>query len=109
MTQNHLHEHPHCVYRFFAEDGTFLYVGCTSQPVERIHAHSTSQPWWTAVAYAHFEQFATKREALDTERFYIEEHQPRHNVSYAERWAKRRQWKRPTDPHLKPGITEEAA
>jgi excinuclease UvrABC nuclease subunit len=78
----------HYVYRFWAADGTCLYVGCvgTSWPRavhERLHEHglksSPSRRFMREVAHIDCASFASSKDALAEETHQIAALQPVHN------------------------------
>lgn len=73
-------QRPTTLYRFFAEDGTLLYVGITSIGAARWKQHSKAQPWWHEVATTTTEHFPTREQALAAEKTAIIEEHPLHNV-----------------------------
>jgi len=72
----------HALYRFWAADGTLLYIGLTMNPPTRFKAHSKDKEWWLLVASVTFEHFPTRDALVAAERAAIEQERPVHNVTY---------------------------
>lgn len=86
------------LYRFW-QDETLLYVGISSQHVQRMRAHSKSAAWWDRVTHATFEHFASRQEVADAERDAIRLEKPEHNIVGTEKRAYRRAgWEEPKLP-----------
>lgn len=69
------------LYRFFDADGRLLYVGVTSNPKVRWHAHELYQHWWQEVHTKEIEWLPTRAEALAAERQAIRTEKPLHDKS----------------------------
>ena len=54
------------LYRFYANDGTLLYIGITISPPQRFKQHSRDKAWWNEVARIELVQF-NSREELENE------------------------------------------
>jgi predicted GIY-YIG superfamily endonuclease len=70
---------PNYVYYCYADDGRLLYVGLTYNPSSRMSHHRGRTPWWPRVASVRFEEFATRREAVNHEASEIARLEPPHN------------------------------
>lgn len=69
------------VYRVFDEAGVLLYVGCTTQPIEkRMRGHEMQSPWWPFYNSVTVEEHATRDEARYAEFTAITAEHPRWNV-----------------------------
>jgi hypothetical protein len=76
----------HWVYSHIGEDGTVLYVGCTSRPRDRTRAHKSAASWWSEVARVKvFGPWAVRADALAEERRRIEESHPPFNITHTPR------------------------
>lgn len=69
---------PHHVYRYYAKDGSVLYVGCTYNINKRDGQHSEKH-WYADVDHMVYETFTTRRTALMGEQVAIYRYSPRHN------------------------------
>ena len=69
------------VYRLYNDRDELLYVGFSTNLVERLrgHSHKCGQPWWPEVAYCSLEQFSGETEALAAEVSAIKTESPRYN------------------------------
>ena len=73
---------PCAVYRWFAETGRLLYVGCSTDPEARWKTLRWSEPSWTALAIRRTETwYPNVAEALDAELAAIQSEQPLMNLS----------------------------
>jgi hypothetical protein len=70
----------HALYRFFASDGSLLYIGITADPGARWKQHAGDKPWWSTVANITVEAFPSREAVLEAERAAILAERPRHNV-----------------------------
>lgn len=68
------------LYRFYAEDGTLLYVGITSRGPERWRDHEEFRTWWSRVASSRVEHFPDRPAAATAELDAIRTEQPVYNV-----------------------------
>jgi predicted GIY-YIG superfamily endonuclease len=68
------------LYRFYAIDGTLLYIGITQELPTRLRTHDRKQPWYCKVARITVEHFATRVEALEAEAAAIRAEGPLYNV-----------------------------
>lgn len=69
-----------CVYRYFDQAGTLLYVGKTVRGMTRVWEHTETSLWWPQVAYSTVEHFASDAQAAAAEQHAILTEQPLHNV-----------------------------
>lgn len=69
------------VYRFYAENGDLLYVGCTMRLAARIGEHTAGKSWWGEVTRATFDHFDNQRAALIAEARAIATEHPVHNTA----------------------------
>ena len=69
-----------CVYRFFAADGTLLYIGCTVRGDQRIDKHRYSTPWFEQAANITLEHFGSWLAASHAEAAAIITESPKYNV-----------------------------
>ena len=69
------------LYRIYSADDTLLYVGVTTNPVERLrsYAHKRGRKWWVSVDRITLLWFAENYEALAAERTVIKSERPVHN------------------------------
>lgn len=70
------------VYTFLTDNGTVLYVGCTSNFPSRIQRHYHKRTWFNDVAVIRRERIADRAEALAREQVLIRLHRPVHNVRH---------------------------
>ena len=68
------------LYRFFAEDGSLLYVGLTVNPGARLRKHKAEKPWWSTIASITIEQHTSLEELRKAERDAIRTEKPAHNI-----------------------------
>lgn len=82
------------LYRYFDAAGVLLYVGITSRRTGRSLQHAAEKSWWSEVARAEYEHFATREEAARRERLVIATERPRHNITGAGThvWSMLRAW-----------------
>lgn len=73
------------VYRFFACDGSLLYVGVTNNPIRRWTQHSTTKDWWVEVDHIVLVPFGDVRDARIMERRIIRDESPTYNVIHSRR------------------------
>jgi predicted GIY-YIG superfamily endonuclease len=71
---------PHALYRFFAADGSLLYVGITCDVGGRWKQHSKDKPWWTEVVGCTLEHFDDRVSVLAAEQAAIQTERPRYNI-----------------------------
>lgn len=71
------------LYRLVRADGQLLYVGISSNPIERWRKHARKKPWWAQVDRIDVEWIATNWDALDREREVIKDERPLYNVRSA--------------------------
>lgn len=69
------------VYRAFNAAGRLLYVGCTTQPGQRMVAHRRESVWWSGAVRFTFAAFADHQQALAAESDAITAELPRYNVA----------------------------
>jgi predicted GIY-YIG superfamily endonuclease len=77
-----LETQPHALYRFFAADGTLLYIGLTANPGTRWKSHAAEKPWWLNVVKVTVEHFPTRSAVIEAERNAIQGERPLHNVTH---------------------------
>lgn len=82
MTTLPLEARPHTLYRFFAEDGSLLYVGITAALPTRLANHRDDKPWWTEVARATITHYPDRESVLAAELTAIKAERPRYNVQH---------------------------
>lgn len=70
----------HVLYRFFDHAGQLLYVGITTNIVQRWSEHRGTKRWWTDVADARVEFFPDRQSLADAERLAIRTECPLHNI-----------------------------
>ena len=70
---------PTTLYRFFAADGTLLYVGITGCKKRRFGQHAQQAEWWLDAASVTLEHFADRNEAMAAEEAAIKAERPRFN------------------------------
>ena len=91
---NPLRDKPHTVYRMYAEDGTVLYVGCTSDIGRRTAQHSSGREWFGEIVRIEVEHYADRSSAVARESELITALDPKHQVSFNNRslngWERRR-------------------
>lgn len=68
------------LYRFYAADGSLLYIGITRDPARRFAKHSHEKPWWETVARIDMEQHPTRGALQVAERLAINAEKPLHNI-----------------------------
>ena len=67
------------VYIDFAEDGSILYIGATTDYAKRVGQHVDESPWTFDVAHTAFIHVSSKAEAHAVERMLIAAHNPPNN------------------------------
>ena len=67
------------VYRLSGLENRLLYVGITTNPLQRWANHASTQEWWPDVAVREIEWFATRAEAETAEAKAIDEDAPKWN------------------------------
>jgi predicted GIY-YIG superfamily endonuclease len=70
---------PQALYRFFAVDGTLLYVGISLNPGARWKQHRADKPWWSEVANVTIEHHPNRDSVMNAEREAIKAERPRYN------------------------------
>jgi len=73
---------PHALYRFFATDGSLLYVGVTNNPARRFTQHGVQRDWWHEVATIRMERHESREAVLAAEKAAIAKERPRYNVKH---------------------------
>jgi DNA-binding XRE family transcriptional regulator len=73
-------EAPCALYRFFAADGTLLYVGISDYMRKRFRGHSKRSAWWSEAAQGTVALYPSRPAALAAESEAILTEQPVHNV-----------------------------
>lgn len=71
----------HALYRFYADDGTLLYVGITNNPGNRFNQHGADKPWWHEVRGITMEPYPDRASVLAAEARAIAVENPRYNRS----------------------------
>lgn len=69
----------HCVYRMYAADGQLLYVGVSSDILERMRSHNRLTRWWDDTARISVKIYPTREAALAAEVQAIHDELPLHN------------------------------
>lgn len=69
----------HALYRFYADDGTLLYVGITNNPGNRFNQHGADKPWWHEVRGITMELYPDRPSVLAAEARAIAVENPRYN------------------------------
>lgn len=64
------------LYRFYANDGTLLYIGITISPPQRFKQHSRDKAWWNEVARIELVQFNSREELENEEKNAISREHP---------------------------------
>lgn len=70
----------HALYRFYAEDGSLLYIGITLNVASRFRDHAHGKPWWTSVHRIELEHYDDRDSVLVAETAAIRAEHPRYNV-----------------------------
>jgi predicted GIY-YIG superfamily endonuclease len=73
-------ETPTALYRFYAADGTLLYVGITDTLKRRVSQHAVDKKWWPDVARKTVEWHPSREAAVIAELAAIKAEKPRHNT-----------------------------
>lgn len=68
------------VYRMYDADLHLLYVGCSTNLMQRVSGHRSTVPWWPDVDTITVEHFADRSSALAAETVAIRDERPLHNV-----------------------------
>jgi predicted GIY-YIG superfamily endonuclease len=71
---------PTTLYRFYASDGTLLYIGVAGNPGRRFEQHRGEKPWWGDVARVRLEHLESREAALEAESKAIKAEHPRYNI-----------------------------
>lgn len=91
-TQDRHAPYPHYVYRYFAADGSVLYIGCTYNLKQRDQQHATLAPWYHLAVSRSYETYQDRWHGLVAERTAIICNRPQYNKTY-NYWT-------PSDPWL---------
>lgn len=75
---------PHVVYEFYDQDGEPVYVGFTSDLIQRLQTHRASA-MWREVTEIHTQTYPDRRAAQDEEARLIRQLQPRWNFQHTDR------------------------
>ena len=67
------------LYRHFAEDGTLLYIGVSSEIGRRQAKHLWGSPWANQIARIEIENYPTREAALLAEKTAVTAEKPLHN------------------------------
>ena len=70
------------LYRFYANDGTLLYIGITISPPQRFKQHSRDKAWWNEVARIELVQFNSREELENEEKNAISREHPKYNITH---------------------------
>ena len=70
------------VYRFKDAEGQLLYIGRSSNMVQRLMLHESQAPWFGQVQSITVEHFTDMPTARDAEREAIYSEAPRYNVDF---------------------------
>lgn len=70
---------PYELYRFYAADGSVLYIGQTCNFLARLRGHYTSSPWWPEVDRWTREPYESLGDVLDAEILAIQTEAPKYN------------------------------
>lgn len=70
------------LYRHFNKEGILLYVGATSNILNRMSQHKVRTPWFSEIANTSIEYFQTKEELLLAEKQAIRLEQPVYNIRH---------------------------
>lgn len=73
---------PAAIYRLWDRDNQLLYIGCSPNPLSRIHAHTRIKAWATAIASATLEWFDSHEQAKRAEALAIAAELPEWNVHH---------------------------
>lgn len=73
------------LYRLSDEGGQLLYIGITSNPLQRWLAHAADKGWWGDVASFSLKWWPTREVALKEETRAIRAEHPKHNVRHNQR------------------------
>lgn len=94
---------PHVLYRFYAADGTLLYVGITCNVSTRWTTHARKRDWWVDVASCTLEHFPDRESVLAAERSAILTERPTWNVIHNRGWAPGDESWEPAEAHIYSG------
>lgn len=72
------------LYRYFAADGSLLYVGITSSRHSRAVQHSTAAEWWPLTVRATLTHYPNRADAEAAEQSAIISEHPLYNLRYNE-------------------------
>jgi excinuclease UvrABC nuclease subunit len=75
------------VYRIRDAEGSLLYVGMATNPMNRWAAHAAQHPWWARAASWEVEWFDTRAEAADAEKRAIKTEDPECNIYHRPGWG----------------------
>lgn len=79
------------LYRLYNADDCLLYVGVSTNLVERLRSHAhrppAGKPWFGDVAYCSLENFREEWQALEAERAAIRSERPLYNIRSVARGA----------------------
>src|SRR5215831_15251470 len=69
-----------CLYRHFDQGGRLLYVGATSNPLQRLTNHKYAASWFDRIARIEIERHPTLEAALAAEAKAIKTEKPEFNI-----------------------------
>jgi predicted GIY-YIG superfamily endonuclease len=75
------------LYRLRTSEDDLLYVGISTQPLQRWIQHAADKDWWPEVANMSIEWFDSSAEALALEAHAIRTESPLHNIVHNDRAA----------------------
>lgn len=75
------------MYRLHSSEEELLYVGISTQPLQRWIQHAADKNWWPEVANMSIDWFDSRAEALAVEAHTIKTERPLHNVVHNDRAA----------------------
>lgn len=84
------------LYRFYAADGTLLYIGISKSAIARMVQHATDKNWWGEVERITVQRVPGPRSlAEEEERLAISLERPKYNVTHNKAYGN--SWNEPTD------------
>lgn len=78
---------PTTLYRYYDKDGNLLYVGITDSLSRRAAQHNKNAQWHSYAAYATFEHYVSREDALEAESKAIINESPSYNIAGSDQFA----------------------